>query len=518
MRKVLEESLEIVDDPPAPVSFSRARRRWPLRVVLVTLLAIWAIAFPVRDAEARTQIRGLFELWSTAFALDIERGGLQAGLEAAAAGTDAGLVRAAYAALDRQEADLLSKFRARLPGSLSLDSRVRRVRRSLGIALNDERNDLRTAANAWLSAKVPLDRSAATVLAVATADQQLQREAAALGVKTVPAPTPPALDAADATVAMLSKLDDRPLPLRVLATQGTGLIIADLATGQSSGADASPAGLSLTPGSLLARDRFAIAQYRSGQRAAVIHYHNITAPVAVIDGPVLSIGTALRPDDFLATRPDRTVVELDGTGQRIDGPWTLPTDSVLGGQVSGGLVISNAHGVDHPKRRGIEVWDPVTNRTARTISADPDASVLAVGVDIVAWAVIDSQGSRPVVHFTSTVTGRTVTTVVAVANRPDQGTYALSPDGHLFAAVFSGTSAGGELAIVDTATGSFRQLAANFDGAAPRPNLVWDPSGQWLVALAGNGSGAAFEPTTHDSDPLRLGVAAGVALIAIPRA
>jgi hypothetical protein len=368
------EVLALEDSPPPPPSpdapaSPRRRRRWWWLVPVVAVLAL-AIAFPVRAAVGRAELRGLEGRWRDGQTLISEGFGQISKLRAAAGPSFASVIPVVF----QEQADDLQRLVGKTRAQLVLDPPLTRLRRQIVQALQAEAADLRGDAQYWRrpdGSPEPAYLTARSFEAQSRVERALSAQLQRLSLPpTAPRSVPP-LRAAQSALARLNRIADEPIGVRLVGSTSRGLFTIDIDHNRIE-----PLRLTGSPNleviQLVPRQGFVVIR-AFGSDGAGSPVDRLLAVSSTFTGPVTDLGAleALRPDvnvpdprvipgerpdTFWVRKPDGSAVEYDGTFRVVRGPVALRPEDELRGATAAGLFV----GIRAPSGQSfsLEVIDP----------------------------------------------------------------------------------------------------------------------------------------------------------------
>ena len=501
---------------PAPGKVRRHRRWW--WVVPVVGVVALAIAFPVRAAVGRAELRGLETRWRVSQQVITEGFAQITTLRSAAGASIAPEIPAAFG----EQADDVQRELNAMRAEWVLDPPLRSLRSRMTQALGHEVTDLRRDARYWQrpdgSAEPPylsaqsFDTQSGVERALAA---QLQR----LSLSPAPARRVPPLSAAAEGLDRLGRIADQPIGARLVVSSSNGLSRVDI-----DGNRIAPLVLPGTPPlqalQLLPRSGFVVIR-TVGQFGPDSPVDEGYAAPATFTGPVADLGAidALvpgeRPDTFWVRRRDGSAAELDGALRVVRGPVQLPFASFPVGGTTSGLVIA----IRAPSGQSfsLEIIDP----------AHPlgPARIVGSGVPLTTCGnqlVWFENGEQAIVHITDVVDAADRAIEPGPGMWPD-GVWACSPDNTRVAgAWFKLTDRPIDIpGVVDLGTG--RVLLTTGGGLDTQPgttSTVWTDAGDRVFFAGTLSSGGRQDPMTfRPGDPavmhLRL-PGSHLAMVALP--
>jgi hypothetical protein len=453
---------------PSPGAFAlergRVPRRWPWIAGAALLLGACALLVVVRPLVVAADFRRLQSRWAGAVAVDLGRSELIARLTQEATPSDAGAVRIAMLAVQRQEAGRLVLLREGITPGLARDGTMRVLASAERTALTREIGDLRGS--------LLVTWSAATESAIGRVQALLAAGRPRYGGRAAAAPRPARLTAADGTLLRMRRLLDGSVAAKLLiADNKAELQLIDLRSGSSLAAPNSLQGLggSLAEGGqLLPRTGYVAVQ--AGRQVYAVEPGLVGGRRPLGTGEMFP---ASRPDAVWIFGDSGQGVMVTGTGRRIAGPVPLLTDSLHNGAyanvmdlaVAGGLVVENdSYGASgYPNPAGLWLWNPLRPGLRAVVRGC--AHAIAAHGPMLAWVRCDRNDPvRAHLHITDTVTGsdRAIADPgTAIPYFPGQPTAAFSPNGRWLATYYSVTSpspgmtsTGSALGLVNTGTGT----------------------------------------------------------------
>ncbi len=521
--------LEVVADP-VPVDVRSGRRpaalsRWAAAaIVLVVAVGLWLV-FPARSGLSRSEVRRLEAQWLAAESLDNGRFAVMDKLNAAAVPSDDARVRAADAALYREEADTLDAIHRAVHADLLADSGLWRLRTAMDRALTDQRADQDRLAR-WYTAPAvpdavpPGDRSVSTVAAIDDAYRLLDAELRRFRLTPRPLPAAPHFGAADITLSYLSHIADTPTRTRLVVVTEDGMLeLVDIDANRITPAHLAGLSPAFQAAGVLARRSYVVVSDPDGPY--YIAPPDLQGQAQPLAGPGSTVVAAVDADAVWLQQPNGTMVEQDGQGRVLLGPVRFPGQAILSGAVDAGLVLTvvGRGGVEGP----LIVWNPTSRTTVRTLTAQP-SGVMAVDHDLVVWLGGDpASPSYQVAHLTTVSTGvdRTVASVPHLVPTGDQ--WSVSPDGTTVASVWWTKGQPPDAiyapAFINVSTGRFTLAPVALP--APSPNTIeWADAGDRVFLTSynagfGTPSIMTYRLGTETIEQLRLPKATNIVASAV---
>jgi hypothetical protein len=494
------------DDVPAPERTStppkKRRRRWWWLVPVIAVLAL-AVAFPVRAAVGRAELRGLEGRWRASQSL-INDGFAEITRLRAAAGPS---FTSAIPAVFQEQADDLQRMLNATRAQLVLDPPLAGLRRQMAQALQREVTDLRRDWHYWQrpdGSPEPADLTTMSFDAQSRVERALSAQLKRLSLQPAEPRSVPPLRAAVAALARLNRIADQPIGARLVASTAAGLFRIDIDKNRVDPLEL--AGVRpIQILQLLPRAGFVVigAVGRNGPESRIYELYVVPS---TFTGPVTDLGAidALvagdRPDTYWVRRPDGTAAELDGNGQVVRGPVPveLPYGSQLVGGTSSGLVIA----IRAPSGQAfsLEIINP--NHPAAP------ARVVGSGVPLVTCGdrLVWFENDEPVrVHLTDVISGVDRTIDPGPQVWPD-GFWACSPDNTKVAgAWFSLTNKPLDIpGVIDLSTGKLQlTTGGGLDTQPGTTSMAWTYDGDRVFFLGTlSSSGGRQDPMTfRPGDP-----------------
>ena len=410
--------------PGESTSAPRKKRagRWWWAVPVIAVLAL-AVAFPIRAAVGRAELRGLEGRWRASQEL-ISDGFAQITRLRMAAGLS--FVPVISAVFQEQAEDVQRALNA-TRAQLVLDPPLVNVRHEMAQALRQEVTDLRRDSEYWQQpdgSPEPAYLTPQSFDAQARVERALAAQLKRLALPPAsPRPGPP-LKAALAGLARLNQVADQPIGARLVVSTAGGLFTVDVdnsrvAPLQLVGAEPLQV-LQVVPRPGFVAIR-AVGRYGPDSQVDELYTVSSTFTGPVTDlGPIDALGPGERPDTFWVRRPDGTGVEFDATFRVVRGPVELPYESQLLGATTSGLVIA----IRAPSGQSfsLEIVDP-EHPAAPARVVGPGVPLTVCGNRLV-WF---ENGAQAMVHLTDVVNGVDRTIDPGSGVWPD-GAWACSPD------------------------------------------------------------------------------------------
>ena len=215
-------------------TLERPPRRWLGIAAYILLVAATVIIVVVHsqitETASKTAYRLLQSDWATATAVDAERTSIIGQLIGEATPTDVPVVTVAVVAVQRQEADQLTRLRADVEANGQQEGTLGALASAERAAWSREIADLRGAPFSLWSATAYLD--------IAKVQSMLAADRRAYGAPAAGQPRLARLTAADATIRQLGRPLDGRVPARLLIVKGASLQVIDLANDRLSRAPA----------------------------------------------------------------------------------------------------------------------------------------------------------------------------------------------------------------------------------------------------------------------------------------
>jgi len=430
-------------------------------VVAVLAAAVVALLPVVRGAVDRSGLRRLQAVW-------VQRDGWHTALftgtqvlNAAAAPQDLLLADQAVGALQRQDAARLHQLARQASGVRAYGS-VRRLRSDLVAALTAEASALAAAAGAGR-------RIDAVRLEVTIRSRLVAADLHTLQVR-LHVPPPAAvrvrLTAADPVLHRLSRLLDRPLPLRLLVSGPDAPAVLDLA---SSRVQARPA-IPNVPDGLIRGGYLITADYPLVQATPLEG-----GPPRTIASHATGYAPGPRADQvWIAEPPDLVLYEVTG---RVLHRVAVAGD--LQGATTAGVILSG---------RPLAVWDPIRRRTVRRLGGC--SLLLAANPDRVVVGLCPADtGPVQLLHVVDVATGHD-RIVRLPAGEYHLRAASLAPDGQHLAFIAVPSNGYGRLFLADVNTATVTAVSppAQFTVVAAQ---VWTADSHRLFFTAATVSASA---------------------------
>ncbi|MGI9089855.1 MAG: hypothetical protein ACR2GG_01990 [Gemmatimonadaceae bacterium] len=447
---------------PERVARPGRRGRWLMVVAVLAAAAVALLPVVRRGAVDRSGLRRLQAVW-------VQRDGWHTALftgtqalDAAAAPQDLLLAEQAVGALQRQDAARLHRLARQASGVRAYGS-VRRLRSDLVAALTAEASALEAAAAAGRS----ID---AVRLEVTGRAQRVAADLRALQARLhVPPPAAAVrvrLTAADPVLHRLSRLLDRPLPLRLLVSGPDAPAVLDLA---SSRVQARPA-IPNVPDGLIRGGYLITADYPLIQATPLEG-----GPPRTIASHATAYAPGPRADQVWIAEPPGLVLS-DVTGRVLH---RVAVAGDLQGATTAGVILSG---------RPLAVWDPIRRRTVRRLGGC--SLLLAADADrvVVGFCPADT-GPVQLLHVVDVATGRD-RIVGLPAGEFHLRSASLAPDGQHLAFIAVPSNGDGRLFLADVNTATVTAVSppAQFAVMAWQ---VWTADSHRLFFTAAAVSGSA---------------------------
>ncbi len=485
------------------------------------MVVVLAVAFPVRAAVARAEVRWLEHQWLAAQSDDRARADAESRMMSYLPVTDPAPVTVAIAAVERDE---LGRYRAtaqRLRGARMVDNGVGQLRSRL-LAAVTHRADLLARVVAWydqpVGASPPESSDDQTTRDTAAADHQLAASQVRWSVtasKSLPVAKP--YPAATAELGRLSHWLDRPLGIALVSVVNSHLTRIDI-----DGSRTVPLGGPSVDGPLVLRRGY--VAFVSGTTVWAVAPDGSGAPRRLATGSSVFAAAdpgALWVEDHTVAGTAATAADAGAAATEIDGSGTVVRGPIA---VAGDAVDATATAliVYPPDQSAIEVRNlsdqTVQCRLGSRVPSDAGVPYeLAARGDLVAWVDVSNR-----VHVTD---ARTCADVPGVAQRtgtPLQATpsaaAAFSPDGRTLALAASDQDIPGHdvyfLQLIDLADATTAGAAVNTTtvpvrSGFPISTMAWTADGSRLFWLSGGPIGVSAAISTWRSgdaavQPLRV--------------
>jgi hypothetical protein len=490
------DQLEVIrpDEPPDVAARGRQRRRWWWLLPGIGVLAL-AIAFPVRAAVGRAEVRGLERRWQASQSLISEGFAQIHQLRTAAGSSFASVIPAVFDEQANDLQQLLNQTRSQLV----LDPPVAGLRRRIAQALQLEVSDLRRDTQYWRgpqTAAEPAYLTARSFDAQSRVERTLSSQLARLSLRPAAPRAAPTLKAAAAALARLSRIADQPIGARLV-----GLFTIDVDANRIDPVQL-VGGKPLEVLQFVPRAGFvlmrAVGRYGPNNPVAELWAAapSFTGPVTDL-GPVDAVVAGERPDTYWVSTPDGNASELDGSFRVVRGPVELPPDNLLVGATPAGLLIA----IRAPSGQSftLEIIDP----------GHPLAPYRLVGSGV-PLAVCGTQliwfdnGARALVHWTDTANHVDHTIDPGPSAWPD-GVWTCSPDNTRVAgAWFSLTNRPLDYpGVIDLRSGHLElTTGGGLDTQPGASSTVWTFAGDRVFFLGTLSSGSRQDPITfRPGDP-----------------
>jgi hypothetical protein len=476
------------------------------------------IAFPIRAALGRAELRGLESRWRVSQQLITDGFAQITKFRTAAGPSFAAVIPAVF----QEQADDVQRELNATRGAWVLDPSLVALRHRIAEGLAQEVTDLRRDARYWQRPEGPAEPpylSTPSSDAQSAVERALGAQLQRLSLQPDQPRRVPALKAVAAGLARLSHIADQPIGARLVVGTAAGLFKIDVDDNRVEPVGRGPAP-PLQVLQLLPRAGFVVirAVGRFGPDSPVDELYVVPATFARPPtdlGPIDALVASERPDTFWVRRPDGTAVELDAALRVVRGPVGLPYSSFPVGGTASGLVVA----IRAPSGQSftLEVIDPA--RPAGPPRVVGSGVPLTTCGNRLTWF---ENRQQAVLHLTDVVEGTDHTLTPEGEVWPD-GVWTCSPDnttvaGAWFSLIDKPVDVPG---VIDLRTGKVTLTSGGLLDPQPgTTGTAWTYAGDRVFVIGtlsdGRQDPMTFRPGDPDVEHLRLPGYQVHAIVALP--